>query len=401
MTTWYRSAFEYGNSQRFGVDRITYDTAHQNVKTQEIVVPRVSDVDTDRYWQALDDINSTWGVIKDPITAKEFEIAMANLSAPRDNGLDVELSTFTSSISGNPGNAVEFAENAALNPDRQRLYIASLGNGRSGYWTSEEREYVQAHGRFIDPDGNPLPTIASLKDALEYADLTPTRLSTNSTGGSIATALMAALPEGQVTHAYIKSRPNISDHPSRLLWGAGVLLGDILDERKFKKASKDPWRLTGDMIDEAKGRMPGIYSEEAHNQHKTFRQKAGSSHKLGKMITDLTAASHGGQTHDFPASRDTARAIEQQPEAFLTYHFPSEDRLYASLDDIHQFLLKTHFVGSVAVREAIIAGRVELLHMPGRHRDHTQYPAMRWSMERYAFSKEPAKKKPRPLRGEW
>src|SRR4051812_16870332 len=67
------------------------------------------DISRDNYLRALDDINNSFGSIKDADTGKEFEIAVANTHLPFDEGIDLEMSTYTSSLSGNPGNAVEFA----------------------------------------------------------------------------------------------------------------------------------------------------------------------------------------------------------------------------------------------------------------------------------------------------
>jgi len=374
-------AYTFGNNPPFETDRFS---VHDSLVVNDKLTVGRPEIDRDRFLQALEDVNRTWGVITDPKTGKEFEIALANLNAPLDNGLDVELSTFTSSISGNPGNAVEFAENSALHPDRQRLYIATFGNGRSSYWDAEEQRYIRETGRLTQNNGEALPTIASLDRALKKADLPASRFSTNSGGGAPATALMGALPEGQVTHAYIKSRPNISDHPSNLAWGVGVAVGDLLDDRQYKKVSEDPWRLTGDLIAEAKEHLPEVYSPEAQNRHQSLVQKAGSSHRAGKILTDMTAFSRGGAARDYPASRDTIRALQQQPEALLTYHFPLQDRLYSSPEDITQFLVQIYKLGSTVVKD----GQVELLTMPGKHRDHTQYPGMRWAMENYSLGRK-------------
>lgn len=374
-------AYTFGNNPPFEADRASVHNSL--VVTEKLAVER-PEIDRDRFLQALEDIDRTWGVITDPKTGKEFEIALANLSAPLHNGIDVELSTFTSSISGNPGNAVEFAENSALHPDRQRLYIATFGNGRSNYWDTDEQKYIRETGRFTQNNGEALPTMASLNRALEKADLPASRFSTNSGGGAPATALMGTLPEGQVTHAYIKSRPNISDHPLNLAWGVGVAIGDLLDDRKYKKVSEDPWRLTGDLIAEAKEHLPEVYSPEAQNRHQSLVQKAGNSHRASKMLTDMTAFGRGGAARDYPASQDTVRAIQQQPDALLTYHFPLQDRLYRSPEDIVQFLVQIYKLGSMVVKD----GQVEVLTMPGKHRDHTQYPGMRWGMESYSLNRK-------------
>jgi hypothetical protein len=344
-------------------------------------------IDEYLYYRAQEDINQTWTVIADPQDpSKVFEIARANLQASADDGIDAEMSTFTSSISGNPGNAVEFAENAALHPDRQRLYIASFGNGRSCYWTADEQKYIRQNGRFTRDDGEALPTLESLARALKAAEFVITRFSTNSTGGAYATGLMAALPEGQVTRAYLKSRPNISNHPARVIWGLGMLIGDIRDDRKFDKASKDPWKLTKEMVEIAEENLPKIYSDESENVHYTFLQKAASSHRLQKMLTDLTALSRGN-TIDHPAAWDTLRALQQQPDALVTHHFPESDKLYKNLPaEAVGYLLTTYNLGRMAAAQ-VASGQIQALIMPGAHRDHTKYPGLRWAAENYAFAR--------------
>jgi len=342
----------------------------------------------DDYYQALEDINDTFTVIADPDDpSKIFEVAAANIDASPDDGMDAELSTFTSSISGNIGNAVEFAENAALRPGRQRLYIASLGNGRSSYWTAAERRYVRQNGRFTLDDGEALPTLRSLARALKAADYMITRFSANSMGGAYATGLMAALPEGQVEAAYLKSRPNLSHHSMSILWGMAMVVNDAREDRKFAKQSEDPWKLTSEKIDEAEALLPNAYSDAAQNKHRSFVQKACTSHKLGKMLTDLKALSRG-DTDKHPAATDTVFALRQQPGALITHHLPYADRLYKDVNvDAVRYLMLTYNLGRMASVD-IAAGQVEMLMMPGAHRDHTQYPGLRWAAEEYAFSRD-------------
>lgn len=377
------AAYTFGNNTPFEMDRIHLQSGQPD--TDKLILERPV-IDEERYQQALEDINRTWGVVTDPKSGKTFEIAMANLSAPLDNGIDAELTTVTSSISGNPGNAVEFAENAALHPDRQRIYIAGLGNGRSSYWDIKERKHIRKTGRFTQDNGEALPTLEALNRALKASDFIISRLSTVSAGGAHATALMSALPEGQVTHAYLKSRPNISNHPIGLSWGLGFVANHIIDDKKSDKASRDPWKMTPKMVEAAKEHMPNIYSETAQNQHQTLVQKAGSSHKVSKMLTDLTAFSRGGRAKDYPAVRDTIRALKHQPEAMLTYHFPLQDRLYKHEKDIAEFLVKIYELGKTATN-----GQAEVLTLPGTHLDHTRYPGLKWAIESYAFDRKPPK----------
>jgi hypothetical protein len=382
-------AYSFGNDTPYYIDR--YTVKNNQVVPDGCLALERPELSRDRYEQALSDINRSWGVIKgrvvDPKTGQNFEVAMANLEAPLENGVDIEMSTFTSSISGNPGNAVELAENAALHPERRRIYVASFGNGQSTYWSAEERKYIRKHGRYTAEDGRPLPTVEALARSLKAANLIMTRcFTTNSAGGGYATALMAALPEGQVSHAYFKSRTNVSDHRLALLWGLGILGSDTLDDIIYRKISNDPWKLTGQMIEEAKARLPNVYSKESQNRHNNIVQKAGSSHKITKMYNDLVAFSRGGTRHHHPAAQDTARALQQQPEALMTYHFPLQDRLYNNVEDILTFVYMVYRLGELASSH-IADGQIEVLTPPGKHRDHTQYPGLRWAVEKYAFGR--------------
>lgn len=377
------NTYTFGNSSTFEATRITMSGAtgqdSSHAPASIISLERAS-IDRGNYLQALEDVNKSWQVLIDPKTGKQFEIALANLGVEFEE-VDAELSTFTSSISGNIGNAVEFAEHSALHPYRKRLYIASFGNGKSSYWGKDEQQYIKQTGRFIQPDGQPLPTIAALNRALLMNELAITRASTNSAGGAYATALMGVLPEGQLTHAYIKSRPNISNHPSGLIWGLGMIASDMRDDGKYREASNDSWKLTDNLINEARGLLSDVYNPQASGQWSM--QEATKTRGLQKLWSDMLAFSRGGAEFNQPAVLDTTRALQQQPEALLTYHFPLKDRLYNNVpDDIQEFINKVDYLGGV-----LTAGQVEALIMPGTHRDHTSYPSLRWSAESYTFSR--------------
>jgi hypothetical protein len=193
---------------------------------------------------------------------------------------------------------------------------------------------------------------------------------------------MSALPEGIVTHAYLKS-PNIADHPQALLWGMGVLLGDIADDFKYREVSQDPWKLTHAMEEEARVVLTRIFGAESGWLQEIPQDT--SNHSVRKLLTDVRAFSRGGATQGAPAAVDTSYALDQQPNALVTYHFPDGDRLYNDVArDASSFLYRTYFLG-----KRVTAQQVEALIMPGTHRDHTQYPTLRWSVETYAFNRKP------------
>jgi hypothetical protein len=373
--------FTFGNNDHYEANRLRIQDGEPRLDMLD--VEKIT-IERDDYLASLDDINECWQVLEDRRSGKTFEIAVIHDDEDPSDNADVELATFSSNLLGNPGNAVEFAENAAAHPGIRRIYIATPGNGKTSYWEPAERRYTKNTGKFITEDGEPLPTIASLARCLLAAGYAVNRFSANSAGGAYATALMHALPEGQVSHAYIKSRPNLVDHPRRLLWGAAVVLGDMLDDRQFQKASRDDWRLTGEMIAEAKLRLPRLYDKTVLNPARDLAMNGPGNHGLQKMWEDMVAFSRGARGRGAsPAAIDTARALEKQPEALLTYHMPDKDRLYGNHHEVGlDFIQAVQRVGHTA------AG-VEVLLMPGAHRDHTQYPSLRWSFESYAFDRQP------------
>src|SRR5581483_9415907 len=100
--------YTFGNTPPFAMER---GRVIGGVVVYDSVTLERPQIDEDDYHRALTDINETFRLITDPRTGKQFEIAVANADKSYDCGVDVELSTYTSSLSGNPGNAVEFAEN--------------------------------------------------------------------------------------------------------------------------------------------------------------------------------------------------------------------------------------------------------------------------------------------------
>src|SRR5260370_14640669 len=381
--------YTFGNNVSYEATRLSLRQAGV-IHTDTIVIPRRQYINENDYNQAIEDINKTFRVLKDPETGQQFEIAEANLQADPTKGFDAGLSTFTSSLTNNLGNAIELALRAASQLDHRRLYIGSPGNGKTSYWSKKEQQYIRRTGRFTQEDGKALPTIAALKRVLDLGGYVITRLSTDSAGGAYVTALMRELPEGQVTHAYIKSRPNISEHGKgnlgnwqTYLWGLSILISDVLDDSRFRWASADPWKKKLEYVAKqtARQRMTRIYAPESIREQRI--QEDVRTHGLNKMWTDMQTLSRGGAAQSHPAAVDTAYALAKQPEALVTYHFPRNDRLYNLLpEDAEIFLREISHLGSF-----VTSGQIEALIMPGAHRDHTYYPSFRQSIESYAFQR--------------
>lgn len=367
------NTYEYGNSSEFQFEVMTTYTHSSRYATAQRAT-----IHEDNYQHALDDINRTFRVYEDKASGKHFEIAIANTDSD-DETIDAEQSTFSSSISNNIGNAVEFAMHAAANPERRRIYIASYGNGGSSYWDAKEQAYIKETGRFTQPDGSPLPTVAALGRVLLRNDLVVSRISTDSAGGAYATALMTGLPEGQVTHAYFKSRPNITHHRHPLMWGARLQVIENWQKYRMYQKSHDSWRLTLSQLSLARTALSNIYED---GDGKWSIGKAASDSGLLKLRTDARALSLAGEAYNHPAARDTSAALLRQPEAKLTFHFPFSDHLYGP--DLRQnvcTLLTQIDAPTVA------SNQVQALLIPGSHLDHVPYPTLRASIEAYAFKR--------------
>ena len=135
--------------------------------------------------------------------------------------------------------------------------------------------------------------------------------------------------------------------------------------------------MTAEMVDEATERLPEIYSSEGRARKIDADNR---THGPTKMWTDLRAYSRGGDKHGHPAAADTVWALVRQPEAMLTFHFPDQDRLLNWVrQDVVRFMAT---VGYIAPDEV---DRMQTLITPGKHRDHTFYPAIRWAAETYAL----------------
>src|SRR5207248_939665 len=107
-------------------------------------IPQINDVD---FKERLKEINETYQIIRDPITGHAFEMAIVNESQLK-YGAILMSSTMFSSLTQNPGNAIELAAHGAATPNTARVYIAFPGNGGSDRLSRQDRQYLARTGRF-------------------------------------------------------------------------------------------------------------------------------------------------------------------------------------------------------------------------------------------------------------
>lgn len=364
-------SLEYGQVER----RRTQLIARENIPGSPEELP-------EEYIKALNEINQSWKIIRDPITGRKFEIAQTGLDSDPEDGIDAEFSTYSSSISSNAGNAAEFAWHSMANPGRRRLYVATMGNGSSDNFTNDELAHIRKTGRLTweDKQGKTvaLPTIRALRGALMEAGLDNIeRMSADSFGGSIATALMSELAENQVTHTYLKGRTNIRTHAWPGLAWKMLFREDIVNGRKNRRDTTDPWSLhqsDGALGKEAKKRLTNVYGQ----QH-----EGAAGNKLKQLTSYVMGLSKGAGRDGSPAPAvvDTTAALRRQSRAKLTIDMPKGDLLYAGKAE--------HYAERVVqdLGARVVGNTVEVLLSEGTHNGHGQYPMQRDASERYAFTR--------------
>jgi hypothetical protein len=328
----------------------------------------------------LAEINDSWRYLAygQVSHSLRFETALVN-EAAKANGVDAEFATMRACLRRYPGNAVELAQNAL--PDRARLYGGSLGSEGSSALTPSEMAYVRRTGRytFDDTDGShALPTVQAYADSIVAAGLAPTRITANSAGAVLGTALLTALPENSVTHFLAKGRPNLKDAGMIGLLVRMVVVEGVINDRLNQYVSRDPERLTKLRIEGAMQLLTNIYTHAALPKQTLADRKA----RFIKLYTDWRGFTHGPQTGN-PAVLDTRAALRQQPNLHITYHQPLSDGLTAG-----QALATTEaYLHSLrAVAGLSCAQRVCALVIRGTHADHSQYPARRRASEHFAFT---------------
>jgi hypothetical protein len=362
--------YKYGNSSAYELTRLAL--SKQGVSIDSIVLPR-SEIEYFRFRKNLYDLDGKLEVIYDPKTNLQFEIGVVNSKNATEEAVDAEISSSTTSLNDNASNTVEFAENAASHPKRRRLYISTPGNGKSSHWNSKERYYIKRTGSYINEDGSTLPTIAALNRSLMAAGYPIRRLSSVSNGGSLIIALMREFNEGQVTHACIKARPNLNKQLPSVLWSVGLLIRDMYDDRRTDKASTDNWKLCDRLIKMSVAEYPRLNKKLVGNNPRTKL--------LAKLITGKTPS---WSDTSKPSPSGTTSALLKQPEVMLTYQLPVYYRNYNNpLASVSGFLLELKCLSEVTAN-----GQIEALVMPGAYHDHKSYPALKWSLEKYAFARQ-------------
>ena len=277
----------------------------------------------------LEEINDSLRAIKDPVTGNEFEIAITNPGLS-SQGTALEVGTYSSSISGNPGNAAELAMRS-LFANKTRVYLAPFGNGLSSPLSTEELSTFARTGQLMF---GPNSTVRALSRALgtmqTEESLEINYISTDSFGSYIANGLMSVMDQNQVGHVFMKGRPGVSDFSMpRMLWRM-LIRENLSNAYKYKFGDKsDPWQITPEMMAHVKALAPKIYAEES----KVFVRQ-GSKEQLkaygnGVRITEADGVS---------VNDAFAHVMKRQTQAQFGFDMPKKDLLYKNKDDVARFV---------------------------------------------------------------
>jgi hypothetical protein len=267
------------------------------------------------------------------VNGRNFCISEANLDAPADNVM-LHIATYSSDIPGNPGNADEFASQAKRYREVRQLYITPYGVGSTDPLTVAERRYGRTEGRFTfeneDGETEALPSIQDLAQALRQEELLVTRFGTDSAGGNYATALGLAMPEGQITHAFLSERPGLINL-SAFAIAKGMLFDENMRNSKENRAlgeQYDPMCLTDEMIDKAKQVFAN--AADAPNMKEVAQNKIGGFDAVMSLWTSLQALRRGPAGYKDPKAQDTNAFLRNQPDVQVTFGIAEHDPLYRS-----------------------------------------------------------------------
>ena len=339
-------------------------------------------IDEEAYLEKLDEINETFRGLGNG--DQRVEIALVNQEAA---GRELVLfpSTALSSLTQNPGNAIELAARGTANPNTAYLYVAFPGNGLSYSFGPNEQWYRFKTSRLTKGGGEsgqpyqPLETVRGIARMLTLHSLVPSHISADESGGRLGLALMAAFDKGAIKDAYLNGIPGILPRGS---YAKEMAIEDAASRIKRRAISEaQPGEVTPDRIRQAKARLPRIYN--------SLGQKA---NRLSSIVVRgwfynsypnlrLNSNSDLAFPAEHAAIQDTLAALERQ-EAMITFQFNQASRLH-DRDGCKSF---GQLVMDLIPPEQRSEKRgVRVLFGEGTLDQHTEQPLMRMMAERLAL----------------
>ncbi len=330
----------------------------------------------------LEEIGGNLQVVK--FGGSTFEITkIVNDASSEDYMLHV--STYSSAISTNPGNAYELALLARFFPDKNIVYCASFGNGGSSPLDSRDRRYVEKSGRFTRVDDNgvtvPIVSVVNMYGALRRAGVNVTSLlGSDSAGGSVATALAVAMPEGAMTHGFFSARSNMVNLSAWQI-ATGMLLQENIQNSKANKAmSPDQFRVTDERVAHAQAILEDTKKDKTRKDLESLG--VNGIEKVGALYTSMQALRRGpiDSVVQGPLLPDTNALIQNQPDAKLTYFVGERDPLYLSPERANQAI--RDFMAKLTIGTAPVRAIVH----SGTHAMNTHFPEFYLAAKKQAYS---------------
>lgn len=271
-----------------------------------------------------------------------FEVATFN-SGPNTKATVVFVSTYSSSISGNKGNAWELATMAAMFPDATFVYLASAGNGKTGALKPAEMRHLIATGLLTHTENGSVeavPTMQNAAGALLSLGREPSALAGNSAGCEQSRAIGIALPASTISRAVFNADPHMTaTTPLQLAWRALITEG-IRGGATLRRQTHDPLAVTPAHTDRVASERQDIYSQPASSP-------AGKLGTVAMLATNMFGLAHG----DRVLAREVEAFLQRQPDAIMTFYVPLGDRLHneAKLYPHAQALASTLPAGSKVI----------------------------------------------------
>jgi hypothetical protein len=269
-----------------------------------------------------------------------FEVAVVNEGVSKEK-IMLHISTYSSSISGNAGNAYELAMQAALYPNYVHIYVASFGNGGTSPLLPEDAVYARETGRFTEERGDDTVAIQSIQNmhhALENEGLAVTNvMGTDSAGGPYARAYALTLDEDQLDSAFFSEVSGMV-HLSipRIVYGI-AMKEMFINSKNNEKISPDCASLKQGTIaledgteisKEQFAKMILDSYADMPNRKLLVAKQIGGLAKLQAMYTSLQSLRRGPKGNKNPFIDDTNALLERHPTAQITYGFADKDPLY-------------------------------------------------------------------------
>lgn len=222
-------------------------------------VAYAAEVDYEDLALRIEEGNENYRVTRDRHDTRHETILFNGAQA--GNALILKPSTSFSSGLKNPGNFLETALAATLNPDAAYLYWGAY-NYPSGHLRAADRRYVRRTGRYTHGDGSdedPYRAVDSIKDVVEMfarQERLPTHFVADQEAGRLVLPMMVEL--GTTRGAYLNGIDGISPRAS---YAKASFMEDVQSRiHRHRMGEGQPGELTPVNIKDVKHRVPTIYT---------------------------------------------------------------------------------------------------------------------------------------------